>query len=187
MTVQDKALIEVQNLTDHLVVYKSFDGIRQVFQGQQIKKIRAEELRQLNYTRGGSRLLREFLSVKNQELAREFNVTDDAFENEYNWTVKDVNELLQSGSLDRLKDALDFAPDGIIDLIVDRAVKLRISDVNKRKAIAEATGKDINSMIMKVEQTADALDTPAEEEKPEKRRRVTKEEESAPTGRRVQS
>ena len=92
MTVADKTLVEVQNLTDHTVVYKSFNGIRRVFLGQQKKKISAEELRQLNYSRGGSRLLKEFLSVKNKDLAEEFNVSSDSFEHEYNWSIEDVDD-----------------------------------------------------------------------------------------------
>lgn len=81
--VNDNAYIEVQNLTDHMVVYTSFEGRRQTFEARQTKKIRAEELRQLSYSRGGLRLLRHFLSIKNQELAREFNIPDDSFEHEY--------------------------------------------------------------------------------------------------------
>lgn len=189
MTVQDNALIEVQNLTNHQVVYISYDGKRQAFEGQQIKKIRAEELRQLGYSKGGLRLIREFLSIKNQELAREFNISDDSFEHEYQWTRADVDNVLLHGSMDALRDALDFAPDGIIDLIVDRAVYLRIADVNKRKVIAESTGRDINNMITVLENTEASVedDSAASQDAPKKTRRLEQNQKSEEQGRRVQS
>lgn len=51
MTVRDDSYIEVQNLTDHMVVYISYEGRRQAFQAHQTKKVKAEELRQLAYSR----------------------------------------------------------------------------------------------------------------------------------------
>lgn len=185
MTVRDDAYIEVQNLTDHMVVYKSYDGKRQAFQAHQMKKIRAEELRQLAYSKGGLRLLRHFLSVKNQELAREFNISDDSFEHEYQWKAEDIDNVLLNGSLDALKDALDFAPDGVVQTIVDRAVKLKISDVTKRKVIQEKTGRDINNMIGWVEKSAEDTDAAVRPINQPKTRRVDAKEESKPT-RRVQ-
>ena len=183
MSVADKTLVEVQNLTDHTVVYKSFDGIRRVFLGQQKKKIRAEELRQLNYSRGGSRLLREFLSVKNKALAEEFNVSSDSFEHEYNWTAQDVDDMLLSGSEDALKDALDFAPEGIIDLIVQRTVELKLNDVNKRQIISDKTGKDVNNMILQITEFEKANKTSEESSKQQKARRVSTEEKSTSSRR----
>lgn len=183
MSVADKTLVEVQNLTDHTVVYKSFDGIRRVFLGQQKKKIRAEELRQLNYSRGGSRLLREFLSVKNKALAEEFNVSSDSFEHEYNWTAQDVDNMLLSGSEDALKDALDFAPEGIIDLIVQRTVELKLNDVNKRQIISDKTGKDVNNMILQITEFEKANKTSGESSKQQKARRVSTEEKNTSSRR----
>lgn len=183
MSVADKTLVEVQNLTDHTVVYKSFDGIRRVFLGQQKKKIRAEELRQLNYSRGGSRLLKEFLSVKNKALAEEFNVSSDSFEHEYNWTAQDVDDMLLSGSEDALKDALDFAPEGIIDLIVQRTVELKLNDVNKRQIISDKTGKDVNNMILQITEFEKANKTSGESSKQQKARRVSTEEKNTSSRR----
>lgn len=184
MSVADKTLVEVQNLTDHTVVYKSFDGIRRVFLGQQKKKIRAEELRQLNYSRGGSRLLREFLSVKNKALAEEFNVSSDSFEHEYNWTAQDVDNMLLSGSEDALKDALDFAPEGIVDLIVQRTVELKLNDVNKRQIISDKTGKDVNNMILQITELEKANKASGESSRQQqKTRRVSTEEKNTSSRR----
>lgn len=51
------------------------------------------------------------------------------------------------GDINVLKDALDFAPLGIVETIIDRAVALRIPDNNKREAIHEMTKRDITGMI----------------------------------------
>jgi hypothetical protein len=42
-----------------------------------------------------------------------------------------VRNLLASGSLDSLLDALDFAPDGVIELIKTISVSLPLSDTQK--------------------------------------------------------
>ena len=107
----------------------------------------------MHYTKGGSVLLEECLSVKNAELAKEFGISDDLLAHEYNWTEKDVEAILIYGSLDALKDALDFAPEGIVDMIVSKAVQMKLNDVAKREAITEATGRNITSMINLVEQS----------------------------------
>ena len=104
-------------------------------------------------TKGGRVLLEECLSVKNAELAKEFGISDDLLAHEYNWTEKDVEAILIYGSLDALKDALDFAPEGIVDMIVSKAVQMKLNDVAKREAITEATGRNITSMINLVEQS----------------------------------
>lgn len=146
MTVADTTVVQVQNLVDHIVGYKiEEDNVRRIFQPYEIKKLTAGELRKLNYRHGGNVMLRNFLSVKNKELAREFGVEDDTVE--YNWTVKDVDEVLTNGDMDTLLDALDFGPEGIKSMLVDRAVTLKINDMDKRQAIYDKTGYNISKMI----------------------------------------
>ena len=169
MTVTDNTLIEVQNITDHTVIYHSADGKRRSFPAQAIAKIPAEELRSLHYTKGGYYLLHNALSVKNRELATEFGISSDVFEHEYNWTEKNVETVLLYGSLDAVKDALDFAPAGIIDMMISKAVELRINDIAKRDAITKATGRDITKMIDNIMQS-EKDNEPAAAEAPKTRR-----------------
>lgn len=44
-------------------------------------------------------------------------------------------------------DALDFAPQGIVETLKDKAIELEINDRAKIKAIAEKTGVDIDAAI----------------------------------------
>ena len=172
MTIQDSDLIQVQNLTGSKVSYfiPETNNVRH-FEGQQLRKdITAGELRMLYATKGGRTLLEDYLGIKNKELAREFNISADVFDHEYSWTQKEVDNVLLTGSLDALKDALEFGPEGIKQLIVDRAVSLKIPDNNKLAAIQEFTGRDVSNMI----KLDTELDNSKEEDSPKsKGRRVS--------------
>jgi len=86
-----------------------------------------------------------------------------------------------SAPMDVLLDALEFGPQGIQDLLVDRAVELKIPDANRRKAIQEMTGVDVNNMINFKEQIDAA--SPAAAEAPHTRRRAA--QSVSVSGRRV--
>ena len=168
--------VQVQNLTDNPVVYLiPEDNLRRVFGPYEEKKISVDELQKLYYQPGGSVLVQEFLRIKDRELAQEFGVDDESYDNEYSWDRAKVDNVLMNEHIDVLHDALDFAPEGIIDLITERAVALRIADVNKRNLIYECTGKDINSMIAVQIQLEQELGDKKEEAP--KRRRAQKTEE----------
>ena len=127
------------------------------------------------------------MRIQDKDIALEFGVTKDSYEHEYQWTREKIDKILKEGSLDELHDALDFAPEGIVDTIIDRALSLRINDVNKRKLIQQCTGKNIDQMIETQIQLEQLLGTP-QEEKP-RTRRVRSNEREQPQenpGRRVE-
>ena len=94
-------------------------------------------------------------------------------EPEYYLSDKEVENLLIQGSLDELKDAIDFAPEGVVSLIKKLAVDLKIKDIDKRDAIFEMTGFDVTKAIeinkMTVEEEVSAA--------PKRRTEETKKEE----------
>jgi len=177
--LQDKDIVEVRNLVDHMVVYKIDElNRRVVFNPFETKKVQVDELRRLNYQHGGRILLHNYLCIKDQELRQEFGVDPSMVE--YDWTLRDVDAALTSRPMDELMDALEFGPDGIKELLIDRAVQLRIPDTNRRKAIQDITGVDINNMIQLKEQLE--ADNPAAAEAPHTRRVETQ---TLSSGRRV--
>lgn len=188
--------VRVQNLTDNPVVYLiPEDNLRRVYQPYEEKTITAEELRKVYWQPGGPALLQEFLQVKDKDLAMEFGVDPDTFAHEYSWDKTKVEQVLLKEDINVLHDALDFAPEGIVDLITELAVALRIPDVNKRNLIQEYTGKDITQMINAQVQLEQALGENTKEEAPKRRRVQTEEKVEAQeaegeslfaTGRRVQ-
>ena len=149
MTIKNDDFIKVQNLTGSKVSYiVPESNMARHFEAQQLRDdITAGELRSLYATKGGRELLEQYLGIRNAELAKEFNISTDAFEHEYSWTQKEVDKVLTTGSLDELKDAVEFGPEGIKQLIVDRAIQLKIPDNNKLAAIYEFTGRDVANMI----------------------------------------
>jgi hypothetical protein len=137
--------IKIQNRNNGIVGYSVPDmNVRRVFQPNEKKEITYEELQKLSYTPGGLYLLNNYLIIYNNE-ARETLIGE--VELEYNYTEEDVKNLLLQGSLDELLDCLDFAPDGVISLVKDLAVKLEIVDLSKRKAIQEKTGLNVTKAI----------------------------------------
>ena len=90
-------------------------------------------------------MLQHYLVIDNTEARDE--ILGDMVEIEYNYTQKDIERLLTSGSLDELLDCLDFAPSGVIDLVKDLAVKLEINDIAKRNAILKSTGFNVTKAI----------------------------------------
>lgn len=180
-------LIRVKNLTNSIVVYNiPEDRVRRKFEGFEEKDITYDELQKLYYQAGGATLIKDYLQINNKEAALEFGVDVESFENEYSWDKNKVDHVLTEEHIDVLHDALDFAPEGIVDLIISEAVRLRITDVNKRQLIFECTGKNINQMINNQVELEKRLGGEKKEEP--KRRRVTKQEESTeeqPQRRRV--
>lgn len=170
-TVTDATTVKVKNLVDYGVGYRiDEDNVRRQFAPFEIKTLKAGELRKLNYSRGGHILLTHYLSVMNRDLAHEFGIDDDSYDNEYNWDVAKVDKVLLSQPIEVLQDALDFAPRGILELIKDRAIALKIDSMDKRHAISKALDIDLNGMIniQQMQEEADA--EVAGEPKPKTRR-----------------
>ena len=90
-----------------------------------------------------------------------------------------VIDLIKTGSLDAFLDCLDFAPIGVMDLVKKYAVSVPLTDYEKRKALKEKTGFDVDKAIANSE---------SEEEKPfgSTQRRIQPVEEAPATpGRRT--
>ena len=182
--LDDKTIITVKNRDNGHIVYRIADlnNLRREFAPGEEKKITIEELKKLSWQPGGRALIEKFLLIDNEEAIAELlgNV-----EPEYYYTDKEVKELLLNGSLDALKDCIDYAPQGVKDLIKKYAVELKLNDINKRKVIKDMMGFDVDSAVMVNEETSEP------ETVEEKQRRITpmseKQAQAEPvsTGRRV--
>ena len=139
-------LIKVTNRDHGTVCYHIADlnNLTRVYTSNETKEITMEELRKLSYTTGGAAILRDCLVIDNKEAVAELL---GEVEPEYHYSIEDVKNILVNGSLDQLLDTLDFAPNGVLDLIKDLAVKLEINDIQKREAILEKTGFNVTKAI----------------------------------------
>lgn len=142
----EEKLIEVSNRDSGNVGYKIPEtGIYRSFAPKETKKIALSELKQLQWVPGGEYLLKHLLIINDRDALSVLNME---VEPEYFYTEDDIKKLLSpEGSLDQLKDALEFAPDGAIELIKKIAVDTQLPDTRKRKIITEATGFNIDNAI----------------------------------------
>lgn len=140
-----ETMIKVTNRDSGNVGYLIPDsGVHRSFAPGETKTVPLEELKQLQWVPGGDYMLKNLLIVNNKDALSALNME---VEPEYFYTEVEIKKLLNEGSLDQLKDALDYAPDGAIELIKKIAVDTQLPDMRKRKIISEATGFNIDNAI----------------------------------------
>lgn len=162
---------EVKNRSSSVLVYRIQDtGVRREFLPGEVKKIDHDELEKLSYQPGGMSAIANYLQIKDPEGVKEFT---KKVEPEYYLTEEQIVDLILNGSLDSFLDCLDFAPSGVIELVKDLSVSLPISDYEKRQALKDKLGFNVDAAIQHVQ-----------EEKNEKKAESTEE---APTQRRVKT
>ena len=144
--MDDNAKIKVKSRASGIVVYRIPDmgNLRREFQSREEKILTFEELRKLSYTPGGVDLIRDYLIIRDKEALEELNLN---FEPEYWYEADEVVNLLQNGTMDEFLDCLDFAPEGVLDLIKEYSVTLPLNDVAKRNALLEKLNFDVDNAI----------------------------------------
>lgn len=152
--------IRVENRADAIVCYRVPESkiIRRFVAGE-VKEIEMGELRQAIQIPGTRRLIESNLIIHNKEAVEELLPNAEP---EYFYDKNDVDFLLEKGTLDQLKDALDFAPSGVIELIKERAVANELNDMRKREAILESTNFNVTGAIDIRRQVAESTTTTAE-------------------------
>ena len=169
----------VNNRSAGVVVYRIPDGnVRRYFQPGETKKIPASELEKLTFQNGGRELIANYLQVIDEQVVADLNIPAEP---EYWMNDAQVKDLLLTGSLDAFLDALDFAPEGVIDLIKKYAVSLPLNDMAKREALKKKTGFDTTAAVQHIREEKET-DEIAQAEAP-KRRVQPKEEASEPARR----
>ena len=157
-------IIKVTNRTRSSVGSRIEDmNLRRTFAPGETKEITYEELKKLSYKYGGQVILQDCLVLDNEAAVAELLGT---VEPEYYYSPEKVKEVLLNGSYEAFLDCLDFAPDGVLNLIKDYAVRYNLNDIQKREAILKKTGFNVTKAI-----EINQLSATAEEE-PTKTRRV---------------
>ena len=173
--------VKVLNRDNGAVVYSipEMNGLTRIFQSGETKQVTFEELQKLSYIPGGMELLKDSLVIFDKDVVKELL---GQVEPEYSYTKEDIINLMKNGSLDEFLDCLDFAPEGVKDLIKTLSVELPLNDVSKREAILNKLGFNVDNAIRIKKETAE----PAEET-PVTKRRVHKDQSNSlnTTGRRV--
>lgn len=174
--MEKTTLIKVLNRDNGSVVYSipEMNGLRRVFQAGETKEITFEELEKLSYIPGGMELLEDSLVILDNKQA--INLILGHVEPEYSYSKDDIIKLMKTGSLDEFLDCLDFAPEGVKDLIKTLSVELPLNDVAKREAIFNKLGFNVDNAIRIKRESSEPT-----EEKPIVKRRVQKNQENKST------
>ena len=157
--MNETKMYTVKNRSASRVFYKiPEDNIRREFNPGETKRISFEELEKLSYHSGGRELMANFLQIQSAEATSELGIHTEP---EYNMTEDQIVELIKTGSLDAFLDCLDFAPVGVVDLLKKFSVSIPLADYEKRQALKEKTGFDVdialkNMIADKADETANA-------------------------------
>ena len=138
----------VKNRSASRIVYRIPEmGIRREFSPTETKKISYEELEKLSYQPGGLAIMTNFLQIQDAPAIAELGIHAEP---EYHMSEHQIIDLIKTGSLDAFLDCLDFAPVGIIDLVKKYAVNVPLADYEKRKALKEKTGFDVDAALKNI-------------------------------------
>lgn len=167
----------VKNRSASRVVYTiPEDGIRRQFAPGETKQLSYKELEKLSYQPGGVALMAHFLQIQNQNVMSNFGIQTEP---EYHMNETQIIELIKTGSLDAFLDCLDFAPVGVVDLLKKYCISVPLTDYNKRKALKEKTGLDVDAALINIASEKE------EAEKATSVRRIQPVTEEVPSGRRT--
>ena len=149
--MSNEKMYNVKNRSAGMVVYRVPElNVRRVFQPGEVKRISYAELEALSFRAGGKELMEDYLQIKDAEVLESMNIHAEA---EYYMDKEHVEYLLKSATLDEFLDALDFAPEGVLDMIKDMSVSLKLGDYNKRQALKDKFGFDVESAIKNMDAT----------------------------------
>ena len=153
---ENKKILEVQNRSDGTVVYSIPDlNLTRRFGPFETKKVSYEEIEKLQYQEGGSFLIQNYLLIRDEKALEDLSVQAEP---EYFYTEEEIKTLLTTGTLDQLADCLNFAPDGVIDILKTMAVNLPLNDIAKCELIKEKLDFDVRQAV---ENSKDAVITDA--------------------------
>ena len=173
-------MCKVKNRGAGFVTYRiPEDGIRRSFAPGETKEVSYEELEKLTFQAGGMAILTNYLQIQDMETIKSFNMR---VEPEYHMNEADVANLIRTGSLDAFLDALDFAPVAVIDLIKKLSIEIPLTDMQKRKALKEKTGFDVDAALKHIEEEKEEDQTTILKQNNGERRVKTEE---VPAGRRT--
>jgi hypothetical protein len=125
------------------------DGIRRSFAPGETKEISYQELEKLTFQPGGMMILTNYLQLIETEALNAFGIHTEP---EYHMSETDVANLIKTGTLDAFLDALDFAPVSVVELIKKLSIDIPLMDMNKRKALKEKTGFDVDAALRHIEE-----------------------------------
>lgn len=138
--------VDVTNRSNGTVLYSIPERhIMREFNRQETKKIPIEEMVELSSQPGGRELIYNYFYIQDEQILHDILSFDE--EIEYWLTESQIPDWLMKCPEAELEDALNYAPEGVIDLIKKNAVEIPIMDMSKRNIIKKLTGLDVTLAI----------------------------------------
>lgn len=151
-------LITVRNRCGATVVYSVPElHIRRQFQPNEVKRIPYEELEAVSYQQGGMALLYHYLLIEDQAVLR--RLINGEEQPEYWLTEAQIPGWLNTCTLAAFEDALNFAPEGVKELIKRYSVSVPLKDTEKRKLVNEKLDFDVDAAVKNAEAESAAAGT----------------------------
>lgn len=114
--------------------------IRRVFNVGEIKELKEEEILLLYNTDAGRLMLCQILQIQNKDFVREHIWPEAPIE--YFWTKEQIRKCLEEDSVELFSETLDYAPEGVINILKDLAWRLPLTDLNKCNIMKTKLGFD---------------------------------------------
>ena len=177
--VSKKKVVPVRNRNKGTTCYTLEDGMKRVFAPGQTRNIDIDELKELSMSPGGEYALKNFFIVKDRTALEALEIETEP---EYFYTEAEIKKLLTTGSLDQLEDCLNFAPDGVIEIVKSMSVEMELPDTRKRELITKKTGFNIENAINVNRILNEETDDSSEKnQKPERKAKAIETVDSAPS------
>lgn len=138
---------KVGNRSASRVVYKVPElNVRRTFYPHEpLRDIDIAELELFSQQPGGRMMIKNYLYIPDEKVLKHLLNTNVPIEY---WLTEDkLPGWMTSCSLEEFQDALDFAPEGIKDLIKEYAFKLPLNDYSKRQALKDQLGYDVTQAL----------------------------------------
>jgi hypothetical protein len=133
----------VINRSDSNVTYNLEElKIRRVFTPNESKEIEEKELTALFQMDGGAELLKHHLLVDDKEWVEKYLPNAPV---EYFWKLSDVERCVKEDSLELFTETLDYAPQGVLELIKGYSWRLPLTDLNKINVMRMKLGFDVQA------------------------------------------
>lgn len=175
-------IIKVSNRTFGSVGYSIPElHVKRYYIPDETKEITFEELKALYYTEGGKYLIENCLMVQDREAVSALHFETEP---EYFYTRAEIEKVMVDGTLNEFLDMLDFAPDGVLELIKNIALELPLNDVAKRDAILDKLKFDVSAAVGIKNTPFDGGEEDTSNKSNEVKRRVATNGTALPSGRR---
>lgn len=138
--------VDVTNRSNGYVFYSIPEmNIHREFFKKETKKIPYSEIDALSQQPGGRELIYNYLFIKDGDVLHDaLNVNEEP---EYWLTEEKIPTWINTCTIEEFKDALDFAPEGVIDLIKKYAVSVPLNASDKREAMLTQLKYDVTKAI----------------------------------------